>query len=232
MIFSQFTQHPNLKYGFSNRADGSMNRRLEKSNREEYFKSVGVGPGRVVTADLIHGANAVKVSDKEAGVMIAKTDGLVTESKNLFLSATAADCFLLYFYNSLKNVVGITHVGWRGLLACVVENTIDALIDNFGAVPQNLLTSISPGIRECHFEISPTDKEKFEEYSKFVLDRSGKVFVDLPGIIKVKLSDSGILVENIEDSGICTYCNEREYFSYRRDKPKDVQVQVGYIGLI
>ncbi|MBI4034021.1 MAG: polyphenol oxidase family protein [Candidatus Brennerbacteria bacterium] len=231
MIFSQFAKYPNLKYGFSSRTDGSMHRRLEKRNREEYFDKIGVGYSRVVTADSVHGATVSRVSGSEAGKMIMKTDGLITDSKNLFLSATAADCFLLYFYDPVKKAIGITHVGWRGLLAGVVENTVDSFVENFGVKPQNLLVSIGPGIRECHFEISPADGGKFEEYSEFVSEKDGKVFVGLPDIIKVKLLKRGVLAEHVEDSGICTYCNEKDYFSYRRDRPKDVQPQVGYIGL-
>jgi polyphenol oxidase len=231
MIFSQFTKYPNLKYGFSNRENGSMHRHLEKKNREKYFNIIGIDPMRVVTADAVHGANVAVVSDEEAGTMIVKTDGLVTDSKNLFLSATAADCFLLFFYDPMKNTVGIAHAGWRGLIAGVIENTIDALIKNFGTAPENILASISPGIRKCHFEISRADKEKFFKYPDFVLEKNDKIFVDLPGIIKIKLQSKNITIAHTEDSGICTYCNEKEYFSYRRDKPKDVQVQVGYIGL-
>ena len=231
MIFSQFSKYPNLKYDFSNRADGSMNRHLEKVNRSKYFSLMGIDPNQVITADLVHGAYVTIVSNKEAGAMIAQTDGLITQSRNLFLSATAADCFLLYFYDLSKNVIGIAHVGWRGLLAGIVENTIDALLKNFKADPQRILVSISPGIRECHFEISPKDSEKFKEYSQFILDRDGKIFVNLPGIINFRLLNKHILAEHIEDAAICTHCCEKDYFSYRRDKPKDVQVQVGYIGL-
>lgn len=232
MLFSQFTKYPNLKYGFSNRADGSMHRYLEKRNREKYFSVIGIDPARVITADLVHGANTVAVSDEEAGTMIVKTDGLVTDTRDLFLSATAADCFLIFFYDPVKNSVGIAHAGWRGLLAGVVENTVDALVKKFGAVSRDLLAGVSPGIRKCHFEISQTDKEKFREYPDFIFEKDGKIFVDLPGIIKTKLRNENISPNHTEDSNMCTYCNEKEYFSYRRDKPKSLQVQVGYIGLI
>ena len=232
MTFSPFTKFSNLKYGFSNRADGSMNRHLGKENRDKYFKYINVNPERVITADLIHGSHVAKVSDQDAGRMIAETDGLVTDLKNLLLSATAADCFLIYCYDPSKNAIGIAHAGWRGLLAGVIENTIDKLTQNFGVAPQSIFIGISPGIRECHFEISPKDREKFKEYPQFILEKSSRVFVGLPGSIQTKLQSKGILTENIEDCNVSTHCNEKEYFSYRRDKPKDVQVQVGYIGLI
>ena len=106
------------------------------------------------------------------------------------------------------------------------------MVTNFKTDTQDILVGIGPGIRKCHFEISPGDKIKYGAYPDFVLERDNKIFIDLAGIIKTQLQDNGILKEHIEDSGVCTYCEEKEYFSYRRDKPKEVQPMVGYIGLI
>lgn len=232
MFFPQFARYANLKYGFSMRNDGSMHRRTKKHNRERYFHKIGIDPNRVVTADLHHDSKVVKVSGREAGMMITDTDGLITGTKNLFLSATAADCFLLYFYDPIKNVVGISHAGWRGLLGGVVENSVHGLIKSFSVIPSDLLVGISPGIHECHFEVSASDKDKFNEYENYIFEKGGKVFVSLSDIIKSKLQNAGITSEHIEDSGLCTHCNDKKYFSYRRDHPKEVEVMVGSIGLI
>ncbi len=209
-----------------------MNRFLERNNRERYFKSADIDPRRVVTADLVHGVRTRRVFGEAAGTMIAGTDGLVTNKENLFLSATAADCFLLYLYDSERNTIGITHVGWRGLLGGVVENAIDVLAESFGVSPQDLFVGISPGIRRCHFEVSPADRKKFQEYADFIFEDGGRIFVDLPGIIMNKLQCGGVSAGHVEDSNKCTYCNGHKYFSYRRDKPKKIETQVGYIGLV
>ena len=166
--FRIFQNFPKLRYDFSDKDDGSMNRFLERNNRERYFKSADIDPRRVVTADLVHGVRTRRVFGEAAGTMIAGTDGLVTNKENLFLSATAADCFLLYLYDSERNTIGITHVGWRGLLGGVVENAIDVLAESFGVSPQDLFVGISPGIRRCHFEVSPADRKKFQEYADFI----------------------------------------------------------------
>lgn len=208
-----------------------MHRHLEKTNREKYFRKVGIDPDRVVTADLAHGAKIVCVSNEAAGTTIVGADGLMTNTTNLFLSATAADCFLVYFYDPVARVVGIVHAGWRGLLAGVVRSMVQTMISNFRIDARNVLVGIGPGIRECHFEISPDDKIKYNAYSDFVLRRNDKIFVDLPGIIKTQLQEYMIPKEYIEDNGACTFCEEKEYFSYRRDKPKEVQPMVGYVGL-
>lgn len=208
-----------------------MHRYTERANREKYFKANGINPEYVVTADSVHGAQTTVVSDKERGLIIAKTDSLITNSKNVFLAVTAADCFLLYFFDPLKEVIGLAHVGWRGLLNGVVENTIISLIKNFGVNSQNLLIGISPGIRQCHFEISSTDKEKFKEYSKFIFEKNDKTFISLSDIIKIKLLNKDVLTKHLEDSNVCTYCRDKEYFSYRRDHSEQTKVQVGFIGL-
>ncbi|MEK7660003.1 MAG: peptidoglycan editing factor PgeF [Patescibacteria group bacterium] len=232
MVFSQFTKYTNLKYGFSNRTDGSMHRHLEKENREVYFRKIGIDPYRVVTADLVHGTKVVRVSDEVAGMMISSTDALVTNIKNLFISVTGADCFPLYLYDPIHKAVGIAHVGWKGLVGGVVTNMVVEMAQAFGAVPHMLVVGISPGIRQCHFEVKPENAILYRNYPGSVSEREEKVFVDIPKIMKAQLRESGVKEGNIQDSECCTYCKEVEYFSFRRDKPKELQVMVGYIGLI
>ena len=221
-----------MQYGFSDRNDGSMHRHSQKENRARYFKKIGVEPDRMVTADLVHGAIVAEVSNVIAGQMIAGVDGLVTNEKNIFLSATGADCFIVYFYDPANKAIGIAHAGWRGLLAGVVKNTLHAMSEHYATRPSDVTIGVGPGIRACHFEISAEDKIQFAGYPDRIIEREGNIFIDLPGIIRSQLVYEGVPDAHIEGGDICTYCNEKEYFSYRRDKPKEVQVMVGYIGLI
>lgn len=230
-LFPHLHRYKNLRYGFSTREDGSMHRHLEKENRERYWRMIGIDPRWVVTADLNHGIGAVKVGEKEGGAMIPETDALVTKEKNVFLSATAADCALLYLYDPKKEIVGIAHAGWRGILKEMPKVIIRKMKDEFGSNLEDIYVGISPAIQKCHFKISPEDAELFKEYPRQILEEDG-VFVDLPGIIKTQLLAVGIQRKNIEDKGICTACEKNTYFSYRRDKPKDVQPMLGYIGMV
>ena len=232
ITFAKFEKSDGLVYGFSNRQDGSMHRHLEKVNRESYFKKIGIDPGRVVTADLNHGTSVVFVKGENAGQMIAETDSLVTNETNLFLSVTAADCFVIYFYDPVKKAIGLTHAGWRGILGGVVKETLKTMAETFGSVNKDVQVGLSPGIRKCHFEISAIDETKFEEYSEAIIKTGEKIFVDPPIILKSQLKQAGVLGNNIEDLGKCTYCEVGEYFSYRRDRPSEVEPMVGCIGLV
>lgn len=222
--FPHFQEYPELVYGFSMREDGSMHRHLEKENRAAYFMRLGIDPSRVVTADLVHGTNVVYADAEMAGTMIPDTDGLITTAENLFLTITAADCFPLYLYDPNSRAVGIVHLGWRGIVGGIIKNITAKM------APGKLLVGISPGIRACHFEIKQDILDNFKDYTSFVEKRDGNIFVDLPGIIRQQLVTNGVSNTNIEDSGLCTFCLEQEYFSYRRDKPPEIQVMVAYIG--
>lgn len=86
---------------------------------------------------------------------------------------------------------------------------------------------IGPGIRKCHFEVKMDVWSQIPESNRIKCD--GKTFVDLPKILREQALEAGVLPEHLEDSEICTVC-EQNYFSYRRDKPKDLEVQVAYLG--
>lgn len=230
-LFLQFKKYPGLIYGFSNRKDGSMHRHLGKENRVRYFTKIGIDPARVVTADLVHGARVVVVREEAGGTMIPEVDGLVTQTKNLFISVTGADCFPLYFYDPHKETVGIAHIGWRGLVGGIVRNTVEALIKQCRVEPSTLLAGIGPGIRKCHFEIKSENVAYYKNYPDFILKNEGTVYIDLSGIIQAQLQKCGLESKNVEDSQLCTFCKAEEYFSYRRDQPKGIQSVVAYIGM-
>lgn len=230
VIFSKFAEYPNLNYGFSEKKDGSMERQ-QLANSEAYFKNNGLEPDRIVTAGLVHGSSIAIVGEDAVGVVIQNMDGLVTTSKNIFLSVTGADCFPVYFFDPVTSAVGIAHAGWRGILGGIVPNTIRAMTTHIGSHARDILVGIGPGIGVCHYEIRSEHRERYKDYPDFVKEREGRYFADLAGIISKQLTDAGIEQSRIEDCGTCTYHDEN-YFSARRDKSEPLQLGVGYIGTL
>lgn len=234
-MFVDFLDNPKLlgfKYGFSSRADGSLNRHFELERRQGYFKKQGIDPETLVTADLINGNQVALVKKGQGGQMVANVDALVTTESGLFLSATAADCFLIYLFDPARRVVGILHAGWRGTLAGVVANTISLMVNSCFSSPRDIVALISPGIHACHFEISPEDLEMYANYPEAVAQRAGKTFIDLPVILKRQLTDLGLESQNILDSQECTYCLSDKYYSFRRDKSNPLKVMAGHISCL
>lgn len=231
MIFKIFQKFPNLQYGISEKSDGAMelaNSGLtHKGNRQKFFLGRGINAAKIISPKQSHSANVVKVKTDNAGGVIENADGLATDDNNLFLTVTVADCFPIYFYNPKANALGLAHSGWRGTVADISGEVVKAM----PGAPQDILAGIGPGIQSCHFEIKEDTLEKFSEYPSEVIRRSNKIFIDLPKIISVCLIAAGVPRENIESCGECTFCQKDKYFSFRRDKPKNVEAMIAYIRM-
>jgi len=236
--FSIFEKYPELKYGFSEKSDGSMRFFAEerkekpiKENRDKYFLSQRVDPGRVVMGWLVHDKKVAVVDSDQAGQVISATDGLITNIPELFLSVTNADCFPIYYYDPAKKAVGLAHAGWKGVAINIAGEVIKSMKEKFGCRPEDILTGIGPGIQRCHFDIKEENSRYYKEYPESVIRKNSQALVDLAGIIKKQLLIAGVKQENTEDCGLCTYCLKDRYFSFRRDKPLNVEAMAAYIGL-
>jgi len=235
MNFKIFENYPNLVYGFSEKKDGLMKLFPDdrnSKNRERFFESKKIPPNRVVSAHLAHGVNIEIVKNSDAAAIKPRTDGLATSESNLFLTVTAADCFPVYFFDPKKRVIGIAHVGWKGLVGGIIMNMLSEMKKRFDSNPIDRLAAIGPGIRKCHFEVSSSDRAYYKDYPEFILDKGEKINIDMPEIIKKQLTEGGLAEKNIEDCEECTYCLDKKYFSYRRDKSPEIEAQVAFIGLL
>lgn len=232
LLFSLFKGYDELRYGLSEKKDGSMDRRDAQSvlNRERYFSTRDLQMNRVVSAGLVHGMNVAIVGESQAGEVISETDALIISSQNLYLAITVADCFPVFIYDPASRIVALVHGGWRGAAGDIAGKAIDALKKNFNTEPETLLVGIGPGIQKCHFEVREDVAEKFQDYSFAMRHEEGSVFIDLDKIIRSQLETAGVVPVHIESSGECTFCLESKYFSYRRDKPEIPDVMIAYIG--
>ena len=238
-LFSIFNKYQNLVIALSQKQDGSMKlsgdslRDKEISeNRKKFLNKLGVDSNSLVSANLIHANTIQTVTTQDAGKIIAKTDGLLTKDKNLFLSITVADCLPIFLYDFEKEVIGLIHGGWRSLAQNILYSTIEKLINDFNSKPGSILAGIGPGISQCHYEAKEDVVAKFKSFpSHIFIKRNGKIFLDLKKIAEFQLLNSGVKKENIEINSECTYCLPDKYFSYRKDKPDILETMIAVIGM-
>lgn len=227
-----FKQFPEVTAVMSEKSDGSMRLSAGNSNLENrlnFFRGIGIGEDKVVSASLAHGTDVAVVSNNKEKV-ISATDGLVTGSQDVFLLVTIADCVPVFFYDPEYKIIGIAHAGWRGAAGNIVGEMIRK-IGGLGGRADNLKISLGPGINSCHFEVKDDVAGKFRNYGKHIINRDGGIFVDLKGVIREQLRKAGIKEENIEDNRECTFENKEKYFSFRRDKPEVVEAMAALIGI-
>ena len=231
-----FERLPGVLACMSERGDGSMRRfpgdpvdARNKRSREAFLGRNGIDPRSVIIPELIHGTYVAKIA-QGSDPILRDTDGLVTNKTGLYLSVTVADCLPVLFYDPDDRAVGLAHAGWRGLLGGILPNAVRGLED-MGGDTQKVRVEIGPGIQKCHYEIRTADKRLYQDYREYVMERDGRVFVDLPGMAEEQLKRAGVLPGHITKSHLCTYCEEKHFFSYRRDKPQKIEAQITLIGL-
>jgi YfiH family protein len=161
----------------------------------------------------MHGARVVEATS--AG-NLGEADAIVTHTRGLSCAIGTADCVPVVVESD--DVVAVIHVGWRGGLAGIVEQTLDALRVS-GTPPER--AAIGPAIGPCCYEVGADVVERFPDN----VSRTtwGTTSVDLPGFVAGRLE--GL---EIWRSRQCTY-TASNLFSYRRDQTSLRQVAVGWL---
>ena len=158
-----------------------------------------------------------------------KTDGLITDKKDIALVATNADCILLLFFDPVNKVIANVHSGWRGTIQRISVKTVQKMVNKFNCKPENIICCICPSIRKCHFEVENDVKEIFEkEFKDLKIEQNNDIMekqkdkekwnIDTVLINKILLKREGLKQENIIDSGICSVCNSDLIHSYRIER--------------
>lgn len=158
-----------------------------------------------------------------------KTDGLITNKKDIALATTNADCILLLFFDPVNKVIANVHSGWRGTIQRISVKTVQKMVNKFNCKPENIICCICPSIRKCHFEVENDVKEIFEkEFKDLKIEQNNDIMekqkdkekwnIDTVLINKILLKQEGLKQENIIDSGICSVCNSELIHSYRVER--------------
>ena len=201
-------------------------REAEKAAAE----ALGIDPARICRPLQTHTDNVRAVTGKDAGIFppsLTNVDGLVTDSRDLCLLVTAADCTPLLFYDPVRHTAGCVHSGWRGTLQRIAYKAVREMVRAYGSDPADLICCIGPHIRQCCFEVDADVAEAFRKEFREMPDLEeiiapdparNKYHIDTLRINRNLLLSAGLRNENIADSGVCTVCRSDICHSYRADK--------------
>jgi len=176
-----------------------------------------------------HGVNirAIEAADRGKGLHRERDytdiDGIITNVAGIALTTFHADCAAVYLCDPVHKAVGIVHAGWRGTVGNIGAMAIRKMGEIYGSNPGDMLCGISPSICYTCFEVDEPVFSEFGAFSSFTCQKPGsddKYFIDLKGINRQMLIDAGVLAEHIEVSPLCTKCDERLFYSHRRDSDR------------
>jgi len=178
-----------------------------------------IGCDDVAWTQQVHG-NVVKVAD--SGGDQHQADGLVTATPNLALLCRSADCPIILAADSNGPAVGIAHASWKGTVARIAERLIEAMTENFGCDPANIVACVSPSAGPDKYEVGQDVYdiaiEKLGDEAKWFFVRDGdKLKFDLWAANTNQLQRAGIGFMNIYTARVCTITNSGRYPSYRAE---------------
>lgn len=222
-----FNDLQNLYLGISKKQDASM--KNDFKNRLSFFKNKGLSDKVIISANLVHKDRVVMVDKLTESQNILACDALITNNRQQLLSLTVADCLPIYFYDQEKQAIALAHAGWRGVVLNIAGRVVDKFIKHYQSNPENILVFIGPHIQKCHFEVNDDVSSQFAE--KYLVKREDKIYIDLSQVVFDQLLSSGLSFRHVKISDDCTFCLDKDYFSYRRDKPEELETMIAYLGL-
>ena len=162
----------------------------------------------------VHGDRVVVV-DEPGAQAGAYADAAVTARPGAALAIQTADCAPVALVAD-EGVVAAVHVGWRGLVAGVVEGAAEAVRRAGGS---RLRAVVGPCIHACCYEFGAADLDRVvARYGDGVRARtlSGRLALDMPAAVASALARAAIPGADVTHAGPgCTACGTPPMFSHR-----------------
>ena len=112
------------------------------------------------------------------------------------------------------SIVCVLHVGRKGAEFNIIKNAFNFL-NNY---PYSYEAWIGPSISKNYYLVNENIRERFinlnKNYNEFFYKNNGNLHMDLCGIATLQLKKSN--VNNIYHSGLCTFKNYKEFYSFRK----------------
>ena len=188
-------------------------------NRAVVAEKLGVAPDRLLSAWQIHSSDAAVVSGPWEGEERPRVDALVTKTPGVALGVLTADCGPVLFADPRAKVIGAAHAGWKGALTGVTTRTL-AVMEEQGADRANVTAVLGPMISKAAYEVGPEFPARFTDAdpasARYFTPsaRAGHFMFDLPAYLENRLRAEG--VGTVVNLSLCTFTDERRFFSYRR----------------
>jgi YfiH family protein len=181
-----------------------------KANRKKLADEIGLSPEKIFYMNQVHG-NQITVIDhnSDPGNPVV-ADGLYTELRNIALVTLVADCTPLLLFS--QSAIAAVHVGRRGLIAGVVEATLETF-KSHGFSMNDLQAEIGPAICKSCYQVDLDSYRSVVASEPTAGSDETKRCVDVSAGVSAKLTRAGV---NHRTSNICV-SHTPGYFSYRRD---------------
>lgn len=150
-------------------------------------------------------------------VSFRNADGLITRLKGVKLVIFSADCLPIFLIApSAPGYVGIIHAGWKGTARRIAARGVKLLEAHSKKDASEFFVFMGPALRACCYEVGPEFQKRFPLTTRRGRQRAMMRF-DLVEENKRQLISHGVMPSHIKDTRFCTSCQNRWFYSYRRE---------------
>lgn len=198
-------------------------------NRRRLLGAFPLALERSVWCRQVHSDAVVVVGEDDAGrgangtEGAAEADAMVTDTPDLALCVTLADCVPVVIFDPERRVAGLAHAGWRGTVARICSRTVATMGERFGSDPGELIAAIGPSIGPRGYEVGEdvvaAATAAYGGRGDEILrpgDAGGARF-DLWAANRIDLEEAGVGAGRIEVSGVASDEKLGDFYSHRRE---------------
>ena len=184
-------------------------------------------------------------ADLELETGYALADGVLTEQPEQAIWVASADCNPILIANRHTGNVAAVHAGWRGTSLNIATVAVERLLAQGGSLA-DIIVAIGPAIAgevyqvttqvglEVCASVAPKPLSGDKETDLLCLQaivnspllpdaQAGRVRLDVRRVNQLQLERLGVNPQQISIAPHCTYQEPEYFFSYRREKLKQIQ---------
>ncbi len=199
-------------YGFNLSYNVKDNEEAVNENRKQFFSLFNISSNRAAFQYQIH--SDIITTIKQPGYC-GESDAMITNLPNIPLFAVSADCTLVFLYDFVNRAIAAIHSGWRGTKKQIVSKTVQRMEKEFNTIPGNLAAWVSPCISAKNYEVGEEVASQFDD--KYIVKQDNSLYMDIAFCNIDMLINSGVKLENIDYSDVCSFAEKDLLHSYRRD---------------
>ncbi len=226
-----FSVRMDVRAGFSGGSgDKSINAVIDDEHDYKCLSTdLAIDLSRIILVNQTHGSRIFTLGENDS--LQSRCDAIISDKSGYYPSIRTADCQAILIIDPVRKVSAAVHAGWRGTVMRITRKVVSKLIDDHGSSPIDLIVALGPSVGTCCYEVDdrvirpledaiPAARSFVEEHRVFDVKTGVERIsrrLDLRKTNKQELLDSGVTPENIRDLNLCTSCNDKLFYSYRRD---------------
>jgi len=221
--FNQLKNYDSIIYGFT----------TKNWTKEALIENLNLNDFSIISLKQIHSDRFHFLNKKPDRDLIG--DAIITNRSNILLTVKTADCLPILIFDSKKRIAAAVHVGWKGTAKKVAQKVIKEMIDSLKVKLPSIFALLGPCICKKCYEVGEEVKELWEKewghFNNLLIPshKEGKYQLDLRKANIIQIEGLGLKQENIFNINLCTKCNPKLFFSYRRE-PENKGRMLAFIG--